>query len=103
MNRAVACPVLVQALAKGKEKVDSGTLLAGRQMVLSALQDPDDGVRVFTVDAMGSFGGSEFIPALKRVQVSDPAFDAEGPVKHFGVREHAAAAITSIEKRETPQ
>ena len=99
MNRVVACPVLVQALAKGKDSLDSGSLQTGHQTVLSALQDPDEGVRIFTVDALGSFGGREFIPALKQLQTSDPASDDDGGVKHFGVREHAAHAIAAIQRR----
>lgn len=99
MNRAVACPVLVRALEKGKNSLGADVLQSGRQLALGALLDPDEGVRVFTVDAMGKFGGPEFVPTLKQIEASDPAFEESGGVKHFGVREHAAAAVALIEKR----
>jgi hypothetical protein len=52
MNRASAVPVLVQALAKSKESVDPTTARAARRIILRALQDPDDAVRAFTVNAL---------------------------------------------------
>jgi hypothetical protein len=65
MNCAVAVPILVQALAKAKRSLDPGTAQAARQIVLGGLNDPDEGVRVFTVHALDRFG-TEDIPRAAR-------------------------------------
>jgi hypothetical protein len=95
MNRAVAVPVLVQALAKGKDTLDPGTVQTARQIILTALQDPDEGVRIFTVRALGKFGKEEMIEPLRRVAEADPAPEVQG----HSVRKAAADAIASIQKR----
>ena len=95
MNRAVAVPVLVQALAKAKAALESATIQAAKDTILRALHDPDDGVRASTVDALGSFGGTDMIPALKELSAHDRSPEIAGR----SIRKSAAAAIAKIQKR----
>jgi HEAT repeats len=95
MNRAVTVPVLVQILGKAKASLDPTTAQAARQIVLRALQDPDEAVRVFTVNALGRYGTEDMIPALRKVAEEDPAPGEEGR----SIRTSAAEAIAAIEKR----
>lgn len=95
MNRAVAVPVLVQALGREKGTLDAGTVRAARQIVLAALQDPDEGVRGFTVHALSKFGTEDMIAALRKVAETDPSPEVEG----HSVRKAAVDAISAIEKR----
>lgn len=97
LKRAVAVPVLVQALAKQKDALDSRTIETGRQVILNALRDPDETVRSFTVLAIGNFGERDTIPVLKNVADTDPAFSQERNT--YWIRVEAANAISAIEKR----
>jgi hypothetical protein len=95
MNRAVTIPVLVQALAKVKGTLDSETLQAARNIVLAGLQDQDEAVRVFTVNAVGKYGGEDFIPSLSRVAETDLSPEIQG----HSVRKEAVEAIAAIRRR----
>lgn len=95
MNRAVAVPVLVQALRKVQGTLDVGTAQSARQIVVAALHDRDEGVRSFTVHALGKFGGSDMIPALKEVAANDPSPEVQG----HSIRKSAAEAIAEIQNR----
>ena len=95
MNRAVTVPVLVQALAKANGTLNPQTFQEARQIVLRALQDPDEAVRVFTVNALGRYGAEDMIPALRKVAKEDPAPGEDGQ----SIRTSAAEAIAAIEKR----
>ena len=103
MNRAATVPVLIQALAKSKESVDPATAHEVRRIILCALQDPDDGVRAFTVNALASFGTEDMIPALQEIAHSDPASEKTANGSHwFPIRESAAKAIAEIQQRARP-
>jgi len=95
MNPAVAVPVLVRAVGKAKGTLYTKTVQAARQIVLAALRDRDEGVRGFTGNALGKFGGSDMIPALKEVAASDPSPEVEG----HSIRKSAAEAIAEIQQR----
>lgn len=97
MNRAATVPVLIQALAKAKDALDLETVQAIRQIVLRALQDPDEAVRAFTVNALGTYGAEDMIPALRKVAKEDPAPGEDGQ----SIRTSAAEAIAAIEKRSS--
>jgi len=56
MNRSVSIPVLAQAIHKGKNTLDPGTVQSAKRMVLDGLRDNDEGVRGSTVDALGKYG-----------------------------------------------
>ena len=101
MNRAVAIPVLVQALAKQKNNLDSGTVEKARQIVLKALRDSNEGVRSFTVLALSTFGEEDMVPALKDVARTDPAFDKES--NSYAIREAASKATAAIKERASKQ
>ena len=83
--------MMVQALAKGKRELDPAAMQAARQATLSGLHDPDEGVRMDTVNALGKFGGEDMIPALRVVAEKDPA-----------IRKWAAEAIVAIQQRTHP-
>jgi len=83
--------MMVQALAKGKKELDPATMQAARQATLSGLHDPDEGVRMDTVNALGKFGGEDMIPALRVVAEKDPV-----------IKEWAAEAIVAIQQRTHP-
>ena len=89
---------MVQALAKAKDSLDPRTAQAARQIVLGALSDPDEGVRAFTVHALGRFGAEDMIAALRKVAQTDPSPEVEG----HSIRKSAAEAITAIQKRASP-
>jgi HEAT repeats len=95
MNRAVAVPVLVQALRKVQGAPDSGTAQSARQIIVAALHDRDEAVRSFTVHALGKFGASDMIPALKEVAANDPTPEVQG----HSIRKSAADAIAEIQQR----
>ena len=95
MNRAVTVPVLVRVLGEAKGSLDPTTALAARQIVLRALQDPDEAVRAFTVNALGRHGGEDMIPALRKVAEADPEPEVDG----HSIRRLAADAIAAIQKR----
>jgi HEAT repeat protein len=95
INREIAAPMLLEALANANDRLDPETLQNARGIILGDLQDADDGVRVSTVDALGKFGGTDMIPALQQVAAQDPSPEVEG----HSIRKSAAAAITEIQRR----
>jgi HEAT repeats len=96
--RGAAVAMLVQALSKGRGELDAVTIQAVRQIILSALHDPDDVVKIPTVKALGSFGGEDMIPALRNVVETDP-----DPSEGYAIRKWAAEAIAAIQKRAGQQ
>lgn len=92
--RAEAAPVIVQALAK-TAGLDLKTIQAAKQLILKALRDREEAVRINTVEALGSFGEQDMIPALRQVAETDPAQAVGG----YPIRKWAAKAIAAIEKR----
>jgi hypothetical protein len=99
VKRAVTVPVLVEVLGKANGALDPTTALAARQIVLGALQDPDEGVRAFTVNALGSYGGKDMVTALRKVAETDPSPEVDGS----SIRKAATEAIDAIQKRTTGQ
>ena len=95
LTRAEAAPVLVQALAKAGSQLDSSTAAKVKQTILTALNDSDEAVRSFTVDALGKFGGVDMIPALAKVAETDPSPEVQG----YSIRKSATQAIAAIQKR----
>ncbi len=97
LTRAEAAPLIVQTLAKTPiDNLDPKTILAAKQFVLKALHDPSEAVRIDTVEALGSFGGEDMIPALKQIVETDPAAPA---ANGDSIRKWAGEAIAAIEKR----
>jgi hypothetical protein len=94
--RSQASPVIVQALAQsiGNSPGQSITAVA-REVVLRSLHDPDEAVRINTIQALKNFGGQDMIPALKEVAQSDPAVGPDGD----SIRKWASEAIGEIAKR----
>jgi hypothetical protein len=82
---------MVQALAKGKKELDPTTRQAVRRATFSTLHDPDEGVRIDTVNGLAKFGGEDMIPALRVVAEKDPA-----------IKEWATEAIVAIQQRTHP-
>jgi hypothetical protein len=95
MNRTVSVPVLVQVLAKSKDTLNPKTIQAAKRIVLGALQDSDEGVRAFTVYALGKYGAADMVPALRKVAESDPSPIVDGQ----SIRSMALEAIAKIQKR----
>jgi hypothetical protein len=95
ISRGDVVAMLIQALAKGKSDLEDRTIETVRHIILNALRDPDDGVRIDTVKALGSFGEKDMIPALEDVAEHDPGPDVHG----HSIRKWAAQAITEIQKR----
>jgi hypothetical protein len=95
LDRAVAGPMLVEAMQKSQGTLDAGTAQSARQIILGNLRDPDDGVRATTVDALGKFGGPDMVPALQVVAQADPSPE----VQNHSIRKLAAEAIVAIQKR----
>lgn len=94
-NRVIAVPLLVEALANPQGNLDPNTIQTVRHVVLTALHDRDEAVRVFTIDALGKFGGQDMIPVLKMVAATDPAPEVHG----HSIRKSASEAIAAIQKR----
>lgn len=92
--RGYVVALLVQALAKGRGDLDAVTIQAVQQIILSALHDPEDVVKIPTVKALGDFGGEDMIPALKVVADADP-----DPSEGYAMRKWATEAIVAIQKR----
>ncbi len=92
--RGYVVAMLVQALAKGRGELDAETIRTVQQIILSALHDPEDVVKIPTVKALGRFGGSDMIPALRVVAEKDP-----DPSEGYAIRKWAAEAIAAIQKR----
>jgi hypothetical protein len=99
LDRAVAGPMLVEAVQKSAGTLDATTARVANQAILSDIRDPDDGVRSLTVDALAKFGGMDFIPALQQVANKDPSPEVEG----HSIRKSAIEAIASIRKRAGEQ
>jgi hypothetical protein len=100
INRAIAAPMLVEALAKGKTALDPEITKQAQQLILSNLHDPDPGVRSFTVGGLYNFGEPDMIPALAAVAQSDPAIETQpDKTQWYPIRDFAAKAIAEIEKR----
>lgn len=96
LARAEAAPLIVQALAKNTDgSLDQETTLAAKQVLLKALHDPSEAVRINTIEALRSFGQEDMVPALRQVAQSDPAPGADGD----SIRKWAGDAIVAIEKR----
>jgi hypothetical protein len=97
MNRAVAVPILVEAVSKSDSNLDPSTVQASKQVILSALHDKDEAVRSFTVEALGDYGSADMIAPLREVAARDPGREIQGQ----SVRKSAAKAIEAIKKRTT--
>jgi hypothetical protein len=95
LTRAEAAPVLVQAWAKGGKQLDSALSERTKQIILTALHDPDEAVRSHTISALEKFGGQDMIPALKQVAETDPSPEVQG----HSIRKRAEQAIVAIQKR----
>jgi hypothetical protein len=100
VERDVAIPMLVEALAKGKDALDSKTVQTAKQIIVNDLRDSDAGVRGGTVVALGNYGGTDMIPALQGIARSDPASDKrDDGSEWFPIRRSAAEALEEIRKR----
>jgi HEAT repeat protein len=99
--RAIAVPMLVEALAKGRNGLDIKDIQNAKQIILTSLHDADVGVRGETVVALGNFGTLDAIPVLEVVARSDPASDKriDTGATWFPIRELAIQAIGTIHKR----
>ena len=98
LNRELAVPMLVEALAKGRDTLDSKTIQSAKQTILNDLHDRD--VRAGTVVALGNYGGTDMIPALQEIARSDPASaKTDSGDIWFPIRKLAAEAIAEIQQR----
>jgi hypothetical protein len=97
-SRGMAVGMLVQALAKGRSNLDANTIQTVHQVILRALHDPADDVKIPTVKALERFGEDDMIPALKIVAETDP-----DPSEGYAIRKWAAEAIIAIQKRAGQQ
>jgi hypothetical protein len=95
LTRAEAAPLLVQALAKGRNQLDPATAEKAKQSILTALHDSEEAVRSSTVRALGEFGEEDMIPALRQVAEGDPSPEVHG----HSIRKSAMDSIGSIQKR----
>jgi len=66
-----------------------------RQVVLKALRDPSEHVRITAVRALSNFGGEDMLLGLREVAAGDPAPEVQG----YSIRKLAADAIESIQRR----
>jgi hypothetical protein len=96
IERAIAGPMLVEAVQQARGTLDASVAHSAREIILRDLQDPDAGVRSLTVDALGKFGGIDMVPALKQVAANDSSPEIDG----HSIRQSAALAIEQIQKRE---
>jgi HEAT repeat protein len=95
--RGKVVTMMVQALTKGRNEVDSATIQSTDEAILGALRDTDEHFRANTVRALGKFGGAEMIPALEQVAKTDKAVDK---LDHsLLIREYAVKAVAEIQKR----
>jgi len=90
--------MLIQALAKGKNELDAAAIETVKRVILNALRDSNEDVKIPTVKALERFGGADMIPALRVVAETDP-----DPAEHYAIRKWAAEAIEAIQKRARPQ
>lgn len=98
-DRAVASPMLVEAIQKARGTLDGEMVQTTQQAVLSDLRDPDPGVRSSTVYALGRYAGADMISALEQVVAKDPEPEVEG----HSIRKSAAEAIAAIRRRAIQQ
>jgi hypothetical protein len=94
ISRGSVVAILVQASVRGKGHLDAATMQAVRQIILSALRDPDAGMKIDTVKALGSFGGEDMIQALKVVAATD-SDPGEGYAMEMGCRSYRRNSKTS--------
>jgi len=100
INRAIAIPMLVEALARGTDTLDQKTVQSAKQTILNDLHDSDAGVRGGTVVALGNYGGTDTIPALQEIAHADPASEkTDNGGLWFPIRKSAAEAIAEIKQR----
>jgi hypothetical protein len=100
INRDIAIPMLLEALAKGKDALDSKTVQNAKQIILNDLRDSDVGVRAGTVVALGNYGEIDMIPALQEIARSDPASEkTDNGGLWFPIRKSAIEAIAEIQQR----
>jgi HEAT repeat protein len=93
-DRYKAVAVLVQLRAKdGKLSPEMSEKI--RQVIIAALHDNNENVRVFTVFTLRDFGGQDMIPALQAVAQTDPAPEVNGN----SIRNLATTAVAAIQKR----
>jgi hypothetical protein len=103
-DRIIAIPMLVEALARGRDVLDSDTIRKAKQIILNDLHDSNGGLRSATVIALGDYGGADMVPALREIAHSDPAFEkTDNGGKWFLNRDSAVKAIAEIQKREGRQ
>jgi hypothetical protein len=93
--RGYVVAMLVQALAKGKGELDTGTVAETQGIILSGLRDPNHGIRGETIRALGKFGGEDMIPALRASADAENSNDAGSR----SIRRRTLQAIAEIEKR----
>lgn len=96
--RGEVVAMMVKASARKSNALDSATIQAVQQATLSALHDPDKGVRTDTVNALAKFGGEDMIPALRAVAEKDPDLSED-----HSIRKWASEAILAIQKRAQQQ
>jgi hypothetical protein len=102
--RHIAIPMLVEALARGKDALDSEAIRKAKQIILNDLHDSDAGLRSGTVIALGDYGEADVIPTLKQIARSDPTFEkTDNGGQWFLIRDDAVKAIAAIQNREAPQ
>lgn len=95
IGRAIAAPMIVEAVQKAQGTLDAETAEAAKQTIMTDLRDSDLGIRSFTVDALGKFGDADMIPALQEVAAKDPSPEIEG----HSIRKAAVESIAAIEAR----
>ncbi len=95
IGRAIAAPMIVEAVQKAQGTLDAETAEAAKRVIIADLKDPDLGVRSFTVDALGKFGDADIIPALQEVAANDPSPEVDG----HSLRKDAVDAIAAIQER----
>ena len=94
LERGATVALLVRALAKGRGELDAETIQTVRQIILSALHDSDEDIKIPTVKALERFGEADMIPALRIVAETD-----SDSSEHYAIRRWAADAIAAIQKR----
>jgi hypothetical protein len=103
-KRPIAIPMLLEASARGRDLLDTATIQNAQQTIFKDLHDSDVNVRAAAVDAERKFGGTDVIPTLQQIAVSDPASEKRSDdVVWFPIRESAVDAITAIQLRVAQQ
>lgn len=96
-DRYDAATELVQVY--GETKLSARVRQQVRQVIVSGLHD-DVPVRQSTVEALGRYGTSEWIPALQNIANNDPLSRLlDNGQRRFDVRDAATKAIQSIQNR----